>query len=154
MTRRKVQRIRRREWKVNIIIGGFGRQVAATRCGHSSQRHIVSHSVKNLVSATEACRRNKSHKIKSDWISATYGGDRILMLRQRFPKRLYCTHEVICRRDVPHNMLQELIARPVHMEWFVAAKLLQWHVAWCVPTLAKTRRGENRSLAKTKYLGV
>ena len=43
-------------------------QFAATRCGDTSQRQIsvVEIFVKIFVSTIEFCRRNKSHKIKSD----------------------------------------------------------------------------------------
>ena len=56
--------------------------------------------VKIFVSATEFCRRNKTRKIKSDWICATCCGDKILLQRQRFSENFSSTHEAICRRDV------------------------------------------------------
>ena len=56
--------------------------------------------VKIFVSAREFCRRNKTRKIKSDWICATCCGDKILLQRQRFSQNFSSTHEAICRRDV------------------------------------------------------
>ena len=56
--------------------------------------------VEIFVSATEFCRRNKTRKIKSDWICATCCGDKILLQRQRFSQNFSSTHEAICRRDV------------------------------------------------------
>ena len=58
--------------------------------------------VKVSVSETEFCRHKKSHKIKSDWISATRCGDKTLLLRQKFSRT--------------RKLLQQLIARPVHTE--------------------------------------
>ena len=56
--------------------------------------------VEIFVSATEFCRRNKTRKIKSDWICATCCGDKILLQRQRFSQNFSSTHEAICRRNM------------------------------------------------------
>ena len=152
MTSRKVQRIRRKEWKVHIIIGGFGRQVAATRCSHSSLRQIVScekFGLRNRSLSPQQVAQNQIRlhlcdlwrrwnsdvetKISKKIVQYTRGDLSLRRVAQLSAGtyRPTCTHGMICRRE-----------------------LLQWHVAWCVPTLTKTRRGENRSSAETKYLGV
>ena len=96
------------------------RQVAATRCGDKSQLQVAlcvreNFFVKVSVSETEFCRHKKSHKIKSDWISATRRGDKTLLLRQKFSRT--------------RKLLQQLIARPVHTERFCRRDLLQRLVA-------------------------
>ena len=90
------------------------RQVAATRCGDKSQLQVAlcvreNFFVKVSVSETEFCRHNKSHKIKSDWISATRCGDKTLLLRRRFPPKNFSR---------TRELLQQLIARPVHTKRF------------------------------------
>ena len=100
------------------------RQVAATRCGDKTQLQVAlcvreNFFVKVSVSETEFCRHNKSHKIKSDWISGTRCGDKTLLLRQRFPQKFSRTRK----------LLQQLIARPVHTKRFCRRDQLQRHVA-------------------------
>ena len=53
-----------------------------------------------FVSATEFCRRNKSHKFSLIWFRATCCGDKILLRRQRFSQKFSSTHEGICRFDL------------------------------------------------------
>ena len=71
--------------------------------------------MKIFVSTIEFCRRNKSHKIKSDYICATFCGDKILLLRQRFPSNspLQTTRFVpaTCRATCCINLSPSLIPR-------------------------------------------
>ena len=53
-----------------------------------------------FVSATEFCRRNKSHKFSLIWFCATCCCDKILLRRQRFSQKFSSTHEGICRCDL------------------------------------------------------
>ena len=71
-------------------------QVTATSCSDKSLRVCWKIFAKIFVAATEFCRRNESHKIKSDWISATCYGDKILLCRQRFSQKFSSRHEAIC----------------------------------------------------------
>ena len=101
----------------------LGDKLLKTRHGDKSQRQIVSRVLQNFakifVSATIFSRCNESYKIKSDWIRATCCGDKDS--HEKSPDFLN-THEPNCRCNVSRNLLQQLIARPVHTEWFVSAK--------------------------------
>ena len=98
--------------------------VAATCCDGTSKQQIAScvleYFCENLCSATEFCRSNMLQKIKSDRICVTCRGNKILLQRQRFFHKISPVHpkwfvSMMCC----HNMLQQLVARPVPMEWFV-----------------------------------
>ena len=52
------------------------------------------------VSATEFCRRNKSHKFCLIWFSATCCCNKLLLRRQRFSQKFSSTHKAIRRCDV------------------------------------------------------
>ena len=60
--------------------------------------------MKIFVSATECCRRNKSHKFCLIWFFATCCCDKILLRRQRFSQKFFSTHKPICHCDwsLPH----------------------------------------------------
>ena len=66
----------------------------------------------NFVAAT-------SHKIKSARICETCCGDKVMLQRPRFGQKFSSTHKAICRCDLLCNLLQQLIAQPLHTEWFV-----------------------------------
>ena len=111
----------RKEWKVHIIIGGFGRQVAATRCGHSSQGQIVSCEKVGLrnrslspqqvaqnqirLNLCGLLRRQNSDvetKISKKIVQYTRGDLSLRRVAQLAAGtyRPTCTHGVICRRDI------------------------------------------------------
>ena len=50
-------------------------------------------------------------KIKSDRIYASCRGDKIPLQRQRFSQNLSSTYKAICRCDVSHDMLLQLVSR-------------------------------------------
>ena len=85
----------------------------ATSCSSTLRRHIASSVlgkfVKIFVSATEFCRRDKSHKFCPIWFFATCCCDKILLQRERLSQKLSSTHGAMCRR----NMLLQLVAGPV-----------------------------------------
>ena len=87
----------------------------ATSCSNTVRRHLASCVLDNFLkifdSATEFCRRNKSQKIKSDWICATCCGDKILLQRQRFSQKFSSTHEGISRC----NVLPRHVAATCHL---------------------------------------
>ena len=96
-------------------------QQHATHRSDKSLRVYLRIFVKIVVSATEFCRSNMLQKIKSDRICVTCRGNKILLQRQRFFHKISPVHpkwfvSMMCC----HNMLQQLVARPVLMEWSVA----------------------------------
>ena len=70
-----------------------------------------------FVFATGFCHRNKSQKIKLDWICAAFQGDKILLGRPRIHKFSNLFVAATCRR----NVLPQLVPRPVHKVWFITA---------------------------------
>ena len=89
----------------------WNRQVAATHCFDTSQRQIslfvLRIFAKIFVSSTEFCHRNKSHKIKSDWICVICCS-KILLPRQRFSQKFSSSHKAICCCDCPVTCFSSL----------------------------------------------
>ena len=81
--------------------------------------------VKIFVAATEFCRHNKSHRFSHLFFCDLLQGQNPVVETKIFTKILQ-THEVIChdlslRHVCRLTLLLQLITRPVHMEWSVAA---------------------------------
>ena len=75
--------------------------VTTTRRSDKSLRVYWRIFVKIIISAYhEFCRSNMLQKIKLDRICATWGGNKILLQRQRFLQNFSSTHEAICHCDV------------------------------------------------------
>ena len=112
----------------SLIVVKVGTHQATSSC-NTLRRHVALCILENFCQ--NLCLRNRilsgqqvAKSKKSDWICATCWGDKILLLRQRFAHELTrrSTHRAICHWDLSRNLLQQFIARPVHTEWFIAAK--------------------------------
>ena len=98
----------------------------ATSCSNTLRRHIASSVlekfVKIFVSATEFCRRDKSHKFCPIWFFATCCCDKILLQRERLSQKLSSTHGAICRCDVsPQHVAATSRRTCTDTGWSVAA---------------------------------
>ena len=98
-TNRRERSIHRRNHRSNTALR---RHVAARNRSVCAEEFLW-----KSLSPLQFCRRNKSHKIKSDWICATCCGDKIPLLRQRFAHEFPST-----RSDLSLRGVAQLIARP------------------------------------------
>ena len=95
------------------------RQVAATCRGDTLQRQIASCVLENFCE--NLCRRHKSHRFSLIWFFATCCSDQTLLRRQRFHKNSPVHTKRFVAATCRLTFLLQLVARPVHAEWSVAA---------------------------------
>ena len=83
----------------------------ATSCSNTVRRHVAATNRfectgkflwKSLSPQQSFVAATSQKKIKSDWICATFCGDKILLQRQRFSQKFSSTLQAICRYDVSH----------------------------------------------------
>ena len=83
----------------------------ATSCSNTVRQHVAATNRfectgeflwKSLSPQQSFVAATSQKKIKSDWICATFCGDKILLQRQRFSQKFSSTLQAICRYDVSH----------------------------------------------------
>ena len=109
--------------KGRYTLGNKLQQHVATTCHRDKSLRVYWRIfVKIIISAYhEFSRSNMLQKIKLDRICATWRGNKILLQRQRFYKISPVHKKQLVTAMCHLNMSLQLVARPVHTEWSVAA---------------------------------